>query len=147
METFLSVFSSLGVDSSIVTQFILIALTFLGAKYLFLDELKFTLENREEKTIKLENNADETLNKVSKMMMDYKSKMDQATKDTMKSVNDKKADIVKKWDESFKVTEKEVNQQIESSRFKYEQDISQNKEKYMQEAEDLSKDLINKIIQ
>jgi len=81
MDTFLAVFTSLGVDSSLLIQIIIIAIAFFASKLLFLNQLQFILENREEKTIKLENNADENMNKVTKMMSDYKQKTDSAMKE------------------------------------------------------------------
>jgi len=146
MDTFLAVFTSLGVDSSLLIQIIIIAIAFFASKLLFLNQLQFILENREEKTIKLENNADENMNKVTKMMSDYKQKTDSAMKEAMKNFNDKKQAITKKMDDFFKTTEKEVNLQIESSREKIEKDISENQSKYLQEVDALSEDLIKKII-
>jgi F0F1-type ATP synthase membrane subunit b/b' len=146
MDTFLAVFTSLGVDSSLLIQIIIIAIAFFASKLLFLNQLQFILENREEKTIKLENNADENMNKVTKMMTDYKQKTDSAMKEAMKNFNDKKQAITKKMDDFFKTTEKEVNLQIESSREKIEKDISENQSKYLQEVDALSEDLIKKII-
>lgn len=146
MDTFLAVFTSLGVDSSLLIQIIIIAIAFFASKLLFLNQLQFILENREEKTVKLENNADENMNKVTKMMTDYKQKTDSAMKEAMKNFNDKKQAITKKMDDFFKTTEKEVNLQIESSREKIEKDISENQSKYLQEVDALSEDLIKKII-
>jgi F0F1-type ATP synthase membrane subunit b/b' len=146
MDTFLAVFTSLGVDSSLLIQIIIIAVAFFASKLLFLNQLQFILENREEKTIKLENNADENMNKVTKMMTDYKQSTDSAMKEAMKNFNDKKQVITKKMDDFFKTTEKEVNLQIETSREKIEKDISENQSKYLQEVDTLSEDLIKKII-
>ena len=66
MEIFVSIFTQLGVDSSLVTQFVIILAVFVIAQFLFLGKLQEVLETREEKTVKLENSADETIEKVQK---------------------------------------------------------------------------------
>ena len=74
----MEIFTQLGVDSSLPYQFVVLAVAFILANFLFLGKLQEVLEVREEKTVKLENSADETLEKVTTMQAEYKAKVDEA---------------------------------------------------------------------
>ncbi len=146
MDTVTAIFTQLGVDSSLLPQFIIVAVMFLVAKFLFLNHLQFVLENREEKTVKLESSADHTLEVVSKMSQDYKAKIDGANKEAMKIVSAKKSEIQARHGEAFKKTEKEVNQYIERSRQEFEGEIQANRGKFAGEIDGLAGDLVKKIL-
>ncbi|MBY0516074.1 MAG: hypothetical protein K2P81_04150 [Bacteriovoracaceae bacterium] len=146
MDTVKAIFTQLGVDSSLLPQFIIVFVMFIIAKFLFLNHLQFVLENREEKTIKLESSADSTLESVNKMAQEYKSKIDGANKESMKIVSSKKAEIQARHGETYKKTEKEINQFVEDSRLSFEREIQDNRSKFMSEIEGLSGELVKKIL-
>lgn len=147
MDTFIAVFTQLGVDSSLVTQFVIITVVFLAGHFLFLSKLQSVLEIREEKTVKLESSADETVEKVQKMQSEYKAKMDEANREALKTATDKKQIITQKYTEQYKQTEKEVNSYVDNSRNEFSKEIAGNKDKYLSEAESLSQSLVQKILQ
>ncbi len=60
------------------------------AQFLFLRRLQEVLETREEKTVKLENSADDILEKVTRMQGEYKTKMEDANRTTLKTATDQK---------------------------------------------------------
>ncbi len=146
MDTVKAIFTQLGVDSSLLPQFIIVFVMFIIAKFLFLNHLQFVLENREEKTIKLESSADSTLESVNKMAQEYKAKIDGANKESMKIVSSKKAEIQARHGEVYKKTEKEINQFVEDSRLSFEREIQDNRSRFMGEIEGLSGDLVKKIL-
>ena len=146
MDTVKAIFTQLGVDSSLLPQFLMVFGMFIVAKFLFLNHLQFVLENREDKTVKLESSADLTLENVNKMAQEYKSKIDGANKEAMKVVSSKKAEIQARHGESFKKTEKEINQFVENSRLDFENEIQTNKSKFLGEVDSLSDDLVKKIL-
>jgi len=146
MDTVKAIFTQLGVDSSLLPQFILIVLIFIVAKFIFLNHLQFVLENREEKTIKLESSADQTLDHVNKLSQEYRAKIDGAHKDAMKMSSLKKQEIVERHTASFKKTEKEINQFVEESRQSIEKDIQNNRSKFMSDVDGLAGDLVTKIL-
>ena len=78
METFTAIFTQLGVDSSLIPQLIIVAAIFVAAQFLFLGKLQEVLEVRDEKTVKLENSAEETLETVDKMKSEYNLKIEKA---------------------------------------------------------------------
>jgi F0F1-type ATP synthase membrane subunit b/b' len=147
METFIAVFTQLGVDSSLLPQFFIIVAAFVLAHFLFLGKLQSVLEIREEKTVKLENSADETLEQVNLMQVEYKHKIEDANRAALKNSTEKKQVITQKYTEQFKQTEREVNQFVDQSREEFSKEVEGNKAKYLEEAEALSQTLVQKIIQ
>jgi len=147
MEPVKAIFTQLGVDSSLLPQFIIVFVIFIIAKFLFLNHLQFVLENREEKTVKLESSADNTLEQVNKMTQVYKAKIDSANKESMKIISAKKAEIQARYGETFKKTEKEINQFVEESRQSFEREIQANRSKFAGEIDGMANELINKIVQ
>jgi F0F1-type ATP synthase membrane subunit b/b' len=147
METFQAIFTQLGVDSSLLPQFFIILIVFVIAHFLFLGKLQQVLEVREEKTIKLENSADDTLEKVAHMQNEYKIKIDDANRAALKEATDKKQDLAQKYSDQYKVNEKEINQFVDQSRSDFNKELTGNKEKYLAESEALAQSLVQKILQ
>ena len=147
METFTAIFTQLGVDSSLVPQFIIILVAFIIAQFLFLGKLQSVIEIREEKTVKLESNADETIEKVQKMQSEYKSKIENANRSALKVSTEKKQKLVQKYTDQYKQTEKEVNAFVDQSRNDFKKEVEGNKSSYLAEADSLSQTLVQKILQ
>lgn len=147
METFTAIFTQLGVDSSLVPQFVIILVVFILVQFLFLGKLQDVIETREEKTVKLESNADETIEKVQKMQTDYKAKMEAAHREAFKTASEKKQKITQQYTEQYKQTEKEVNAYVDQSRNEVAKEVESNKEKYLAEADTLAQSLVQKILQ
>lgn len=147
MDTVSAIFTQLGVNSTLLPQFIIVVIVFILAQFLFLGKLQNVLETREEKTVKLESSADETIEKVSKMKADYKVKIDEANRSTLKNATDKKQKIGLKLTEQYRQTEKEVGTFIDQSRNEFSKEVAGNKDKYLAEAEALSQSLVQKILQ
>jgi len=147
METFTAIFTQLGVDSSLVPQFVIILVAFIIAQFLFLGKLQSVIETREEKTVKLESNADETIEKVQKMQAEYKSKIENANREALKITTEKKQKLVQKYTDQYKQTEKEVNAFVDQSRNDFKKEVEGNKSAYLAEADSLSQTLVQKILQ
>jgi F0F1-type ATP synthase membrane subunit b/b' len=146
MDTVKAIFTQLGVDSSLIPQFVLIFVIFIVARFVFLNHLQFVLENREDKTVKLVSSADHTLETVNKLAQEYKAKIDNANKESMKILSAKKQGIQASYHETFKKTEKEINQFVEESRQNIERGIQNNRSKFMSDVDGLAGDLVNKIL-
>lgn len=147
METFVSIFTQLGVDSSLPYQFVILVVVFIAAHFIFLGKLQNVLEVREEKTVKLESSADETLEKVTSMQNEYKVKTDDAGRVALKNSTEKKQKIVQKYTDDYKLAEKELNTLVDNSRNEFSKEIKSNKDKYLAESESLSNSLVQKILQ
>lgn len=147
METFTAIFTQLGVDSSLLPQFLVITVAFVLAHFLFLGKLQDVLETREEKTVKLESSADDTVEKVARMKADYKFKIDETNRATLKTATEKKHEISNKYLGQYKQTEKEIGQFVDQSRAEFSAEVAGNREKYLSEADALAKSLVQKILQ
>lgn len=147
METFTAIFTQLGVDSSLVPQFFIILSIFIVTQFLFLGKLQEVIENREEKTTKLENSADDVLEKVKKMQTEYNSKIDEANRKALISTTESKQKITKKYTEQYKSTEKEINAYVEQARHNFNNEIEMNKQAYLADADNLAQSLVQKILQ
>lgn len=147
METVQAIFTQLGINASLLPQFIVVVVMFILAEYIFLGKLQEVLETREEKTVKLENSADETFEKVTKMSADYKTRIDQASNEAMKISSQKKAHLSAQYTEQFKNAEKEVSNFVEQSANEFEGQLNAQKGKLLSEVDGLSNSLVQKILQ
>ena len=147
METFTAIFTQLGVDSSLIQQFLIILIIFVVTQFLFLTKLQEVIENREEKTTKLENSADDTLEKVKKMQLEYNSKIDEANRIALANSSEEKQKINQKFVEIYKQNEKETNSFVEQTRNTFISEIEENKDTYLADADQLAQTLVQKILQ
>ena len=147
METFTAIFTQLGVDSSLVQQFVIVVVAFVIAQFLFLGRLQEVLETREEKTVKLESSADTTIESVNRMKIEYKTKIEEANRSSLKTATEKKQSITQKYTDQYKQTEREVGQYVDQSRNEFGKEVAGNREKYLSEADALAQSLVQKIIQ
>jgi F0F1-type ATP synthase membrane subunit b/b' len=147
METVQAIFTQLGVNSSLLPQFIIVFVVFSFAQFLFLGKLQHVLENREEKTVKLENTADDTIETVNKMQAEYKSQIDEAHRESLKTSTEQKQKILVKYSEQYKQSEREVGQFVEQSRHEFKKQVEGSKEEYLAEANSLAQSLVHKILQ
>lgn len=143
----MEILTQMGVDGSLAYQFVIIVAVFVIANFLFLGKLQDVLEVREEKTVKLENSADETLEKVTSLQGEYKVKIDEANRAALKNATDKKQQIAAKYTEQYKSVEREVNNFVDKSRNEFSKEIASNKDKYLAESETLAQTLVQKILQ
>lgn len=147
METVQAIFTQLGINASLLPQFIVVVVMFILAEFIFLGKLQEVLETREEKTVKLESSADETFEKVSKMQSDYKTRIDQASNEAMKISSQKKAQLASQYNEQFKTAEREVTSYVEKSSNEFEAQLKDQKGKLLSEVDGLSNSLVQKILQ
>jgi F0F1-type ATP synthase membrane subunit b/b' len=143
----MEILTQMGVDGSLAYQFVIIVLVFVVANFLFLGKLQDVLEIREEKTVKLENSADETLEKVTSMQTEYKQKIEGANREAIKTSTEKKQQISQKYSEQYKSVERDVNNFVDQSRNEFSKEIANNKDKYLAESEALAQTLVQKILQ
>ena len=147
MDQFTAIFTQLGVDSSLVPQLVIIITTFVMGHFLFMGKLQRVLENREEKTVKLESSADEIVEKVTHMQSEYKLKISEANRAALKNSTERNQKILDTYTGQYKQTEKEVGQFVDQSRNEFGKEVASNKEKYLSEAEMLAQSLVQKILQ
>lgn len=145
METLQAIFQQLGVDASILPQFIITILMFFLLKFVFFKHLQSIIETRVEKTVKLESSADKEFEKINNLAADYKSKIDSANKDSLQTISKSKMEIANKYDADYKAKEKEVNDYIEVQRTKVVGEIESKRSELFSNVSELSNLLVKKI--
>lgn len=145
METLQAIFQQLGVDASILPQFIITILMFFLLKFVFFKHLQSIIETRVEKTVKLESSADKEFEKINNLAADYKSKIDSANKDSLQTISKSKMEIANKYDADYKAKEKEVNDYIEVQRSKVVGEIESKRSELFSNVSELSNLLVKKI--
>jgi F0F1-type ATP synthase membrane subunit b/b' len=145
MDLVLNILVQLGADKSLVAQLVIIIVMFILAKVLFLDHLQNIIERREEKTVKLEGDAEKQLDEINKIQDEYKAKIQSASKEMRSKLEASKSEITKKEEARYRESEKEINAYIEKTRSEVTAEINEKKNEVLSEAEKLASSLVNKI--
>lgn len=145
MDLVLGIFGQLGADSTVFIQFGIFVIVFLAAKFLFVNRLQMVIENREEKTVKLEGSAEKQFEKINQMSSDYKTKINSANKEVKELFEEEKAKITKSFESNYREKETEINKFIEEARAEAGVEIEKKKEEVFSQAESLSNQLVQKI--
>lgn len=146
MDNVLAIFATLGVDSSILHQFIVFTVLFVLLKIVFLDKLLFVLELREGKTTKLEHEANEKFAKSEKLAEAYNKKMNEVISQAQRDLNAKKESIKAKNQQLVREKDKQLSETLDSKRKAILQDLESQKDKIFGAKDEISKEIINKII-
>ncbi len=145
MDMVIGILKQLGADETLWQQFLIVTAMYFLAKFLFLDHLQNVIENREEKTVKLEGNAEKQFEEINKLSNEYKEKISAANKEAKANLDLNKKDIAKDLENKYRGEEKTINDYIDSSRKDIEADLAQKKDQVLSEAETLSNSLVQKI--
>lgn len=145
MDMVLGILKQLGANETIWQQFIIVTAMYFLAKFTFLDHLQKVIENREEKTVKLEGNAEKQFEEINKLSSEYKEKINSANKEAKAKLDSMKKEISKELEGKYREEEKSINDYIESTRKDVEADLAQKKDQVLSEAETLSISLVEKI--
>ena len=145
MDVVLGIFDQLGADKSLVYQLVIFFIMFVLSKVLFFNHLQFVLENREEKTVKLEGNAEKQFQKITEMSADYKQKITAANKQAKDQINNEKSMITKEFEAKYREQEKEINSFVEKARLDANKEIEVKKDEVLAEAEQLADGLVQKL--
>ena len=145
MDAFVAIFQQLGANESLVYQFAVFVVVFLIAKFGFFNHLQKMLDTREEKTVKLESNAEAKFEEINKLSAEYKEKIRTANKEAKAKLDAGKMEIVKAEEARYRQHESEVNQYVETSRSEVLKEVQAKKDQVMSEAEQLANTLVQKI--
>lgn len=139
------VFKKLGIDSTIIFQFIIFLVTFFLLKVLFFNKLLFVLQQREGKTTKLESEANDKFAEAEKMAAKYNDEVHEANVKAQGLFSSKKAEVIDKERARFKEAEAKVNGMLDEKRKEIEADFAVKKDALMKNADDLAGELSNKL--
>ena len=145
MEMMIDIFKQLGANESLLPQFIIVVVMFYLTKFLFLDHLQSILDTREDKTTKLDGQADKKFEEITKSQNDYKAKIQETNKSLKAKSDSEKAEFSKGQEVKYKEKENEINSFVEASRKDIEKEIAGKKATVMSEAELLADTLVQRI--
>lgn len=146
MDMILAIFTKLGADLTIVHQFVVVVFLFILFKIVFLDKLLFVLDLRESKTTKLEHEANEKFATSEKLAEKYNKKMSEVINESQKALNLKKEEINSKNQQLLKAKEKVLSEELDAKRAQYVKEMEGQKDAIFSAKEEISKEIINKII-
>lgn len=147
MQTIINIFTSLGVDQTVFIQFALVVVIYFVLKYTFFSKLQFVLDTRESKTTKMESGANKKFTEAEALAAKYRVEIEKADSEAVKIITTKKQDALSAQKTQIKSTEKTLNAEFESKRAELEADFASKKAGVLAQADSLSKELVQKILQ
>lgn len=147
MDAILNIFKSLDINQSFFYQFALVVVLYAVLRNLIFSKLQDVLELREAKTTKMEDGANEKFKKAEELAKLYKSKIDEARSQAFDIVTKKKNEIIARESKIVKDHEKTLEAKVASQRNEFENELNSKKVAILQQADSLSQDLVNKLLQ
>lgn len=147
MAEILGILDQLKINSTLFIQFGIVIVMFILTKLIFFSKLQFVIENREEKTVKLESSADETFQKVNELSESYKEKINEANVKAQTKLNTVRTDIINEEDKKYKQVEQEMEQYLDTSRKELVEEIKVKENQILSSSDELADALVEKITQ
>ncbi len=147
MKIIEGLFERLQIDLTIVaTQFLIICILYFILDFLFFKKLLFVLQHRENKTTKLEEEANKKLDEAAILANEYNGKIEKINSEVYKDTQSKKHLIEEKEKENLKKAELQINSEIEKQRKQIENEISEKRKNVFQNQKQLSETFVEKLI-
>jgi F0F1-type ATP synthase membrane subunit b/b' len=147
MDLVLSIFQRLDIDKTIFAQFaITVALFFLLDRILF-RKILFVLKYREGKTTLLEEQANKKIAKADELAASYKDKLDLAFNEAQENLKKRKAEIARANRLELDRAVGEIVEDTEIKRKNFASEIKGKRESVLSASDELSNDLVNKLVQ
>lgn len=147
MEFILDVLGKLSIDQTFIIQFILVLIFYFLIKTLLISKVQYVIELRDSKTTKMEDHANKKFQEADKLAEKFKEETEKAYVQAQEMFAAKKSEIVTREKNRYKAVEAEVSQKVDEEKKAFEGEIAQHRQKVMEGADQLSKDLVNRIIQ
>ncbi len=147
MDQIVAIFNQLGVDSSIYYQFIVFLVLFNILNVTLFSKLQFVLETREGKTTKLDEVADGKLKEFENLMANYNLRIKEANEKAQEIMSNNRQEVLKEGKARFKKFEEQIVNESDEKRKVIEQELEQLKAEVLKSSDNLSKELVEKIVQ
>jgi len=145
METFLNIFKSLGADVTFFYQLALVIIFYFTLKVSLFSKLQEVLDLRENKTTKLEGNANKKFAEAEELSQKYKSELDKVNHEAFGVIASKKNVVLDIQKAKIKDVEAKLNVQVDEKRKVFMTEVAEHKATILKEADSLSSDLVNKL--
>ncbi|MBF0367583.1 MAG: hypothetical protein HQK50_18555 [Oligoflexia bacterium] len=145
MGQVLDILQRLGVDQSFYYQLAIIFFMLLACKFLLLDLLLKVIRQREEKTVKLEVDANQKLAKSEQFLKQYDEGIDQTYREIKKMVYEKRREIAFGQKSILKKADEEIKLKIDKERATFSEKIQAMKEQNKGEIKGLMDSFLEKM--
>lgn len=145
MDMIINIFKSLGVDESILPQFITVIVLFFLLKTILFSRLQEILELRESKTTKLDGGADGKFLEAENLSKQYSEAIQKAQEEAHQELANTKKVIDTRESEIKATSDAQVEKEVELKRGEFTVELQAKKEEILKEASDLSKEFVTKL--
>ena len=142
----MKIFAQLGGDETIFYQFGIFCLIFILLKWVFLGKLQFVIETRENKTTKLEESADEKFKKSEVLFNQYRDEIQAVRGANLEILEKAQAEAMARQKATLKKVEERIEQSIQKKRAEFQEEVDSKRQSVFRNAGELSKKLIDKIM-
>jgi len=141
----MEILSLLGVDASILNQFVIAILVFILAKVVLFNKLKEVVETRESKTIALDEKANKNFDQANEVIEKYKRRLDEAYKKAKVFVTHEKEKVIKREEKTVKDATEQTEKHFLSAKSEFEKEVSANRQQLLAEVDSLAGSLVDKV--
>lgn len=145
MDAVVAIFSQLGVNQSVIIQFVLFVVFFLLMKVVFLNTLQAVILKREEKTVTLSGESDLKLEEIKRLSQVYNEKISEKNREVKASVDFRKQAITKTEEQKYKEEETSQAKILEAKRIEIESELNSKKAEVLSQATSLANTLVQKV--
>ena len=146
MDQLAGIFAQLGGDATIIHQFVIFLILFVVLKMVFFNKLQFVIEMRENKTTKLEDHANHKFQEAEKLSSDYNQRVQTVTAQATEQFNKVKNEALTAQKEKVSSAQASADAQADEERKKFEAVLASKREAVLNNAKNLSDELVQKII-
>lgn len=145
MDTILNIFKSLGADETFFYQLALVIIFYFALKMSLFSKLQEVLDLRENKTTKLDGNANKKFAEAEQLSLKYKSELEKANQEAYSIVSQKRNEALNQQKKKVKEVEARLNSEVEEKRKEFMAELEVHKTNILKEADSLSSELVNKL--
>ncbi|MBI2521417.1 MAG: hypothetical protein HYV97_13435 [Bdellovibrio sp.] len=145
MNPILAIFKQLGADYTLPHQFVIFLILFVLLSTILFSKIRFVIETRENKTTKLDEDANEKLMEANKLAEKYKSEISKVHQSAFDFMKTKKEAILENQRVIIKQEEARLQEKIENDVEVFNQDAQGKKAIVLKSSEQLTQDLLEKL--
>ena len=145
MDLIFNVFQRLSIDSSIIPTFFIVILFYLVINFVFFKPLLSVIMTREEKTTKLEEEANAKVAAANQMMNEYKQKLENAYIEGQRVQKNRKSELLKSEKEKYLSAEAEIITRNEQEISGVLKELSVKRQEVLGKTDELSKLFVEKL--
>jgi F0F1-type ATP synthase membrane subunit b/b' len=145
MDILLGILTALEVDKTVFYQFIIFAIAYGLSSVFFLKEIQRIIENRVDKIMKLEKEADKRIIDAKSLQGKYNSEIQKTNETNNIEFKENKKAIQKVGNEKLDEARKESDSYVEEAQRDYLEQVNYYEKELDKEVSEISKLLVNKI--